>query len=349
MNQLKKISSLLLVVFLFSTCLDEIAIDAPVSPPILTVDGRILSAPGPYSIFLTESAQFTAGAAGIPDLVSGAIIKIRDDQGIEETLVESEAGEYRTAVDGIRGRVGRTYQIEIELNGKTYSSEPETMLPVVSAESLEVEVATNEELNDAGNFVTSTAITVLVNTNFPEGTDGSFLRWSTFGEYEYAEIGSQGNLNPQICYITENIDFDNVVVASSEEVAGDFLQKQPVITRVVDFRFTARYCFHVVQQSITKNAYDFWSAVGAEFDRSGNIFETPPGKIKGNIYNKADEQEEVLGFFSASAVDTITILVEGREVGNPTPQCRPFPRGPESCTNCLLINNSTRIKPACWE
>lgn len=349
MIQLKRISSLLLLLFLFSTCLDEIALDAPASSPILTVGGSIYSAPGPYSIFLTESAQFTSGAAGIPDLVSGAIVKIRDDQGTEETLVETEAGEYQTSADGIRGRVGRTYQIEIEVNGKTYLSEPETMLPVVSAESLEVEVNTREQLNEAGNFVNSTAVTVLVNTGFPQGEEGTFLRWSTFGEYEYAEIGSQGNLNPQICYVTEDIDFDNVVVASSEKVAGGFLQRQPVLTRVVDFRFTARYCFHVIQQSISESAYDFWSSVGEEFERSGNIFETPPGKIKGNIFNAADEEEEVLGFFSASAVDTITILVEGRLVGNPTPQCRPFPRGPESCTNCLLLNNSTRTKPACWD
>ena len=234
------------------------------------------------------------------------------------------------------------------MNGKTYQSKPEEILPIISAESLDFEVNTVERVNDAGNFVNSTEVTVKVNTFFPSSEDGSFLRWTTFGIYEYAEIGSQGNLNPQICYVTEDIDFDNVSVASSEAIEGDFLQQQPVITRVVDFRFTARYCFNVIQQSITESAYDFWSGVGAEFERSGNIFETPPGKIRGNIFNTADESEEVLGYFSAAAVDTINILIEGKEAGNPTPQCRPFPRGPESCTNCLLIDNSTRTKPACW-
>jgi len=333
---------------LFPTCLDEIDLAAPAATPILTVSGNIYSAPGPYSIFLTESAEFSAGATGIPDVVSGATVKIMDDQGNEEILQEFENGEYRTAANGIRGTVGRSYQIELQVNGKTYQSRPEEMLPVISAESLDFEVNTGERLNDAGNFVNSTEVTVKVNTFFPPSESGSFLRWTTFGVYEYAEIGSQGNLNPQICYITEDIDFDNVSVASSEVIEGDFLQQQPVITRVVDFRFTARYCFNVVQQSITESAYNFWSAVGAEFERSGNIFETPPGKIRGNIFNTADEREEVLGYFSAAAVDTINILIEGKEVGNPIPQCRPFPRGPESCTNCLLIDNSTRTKPACW-
>ncbi len=350
MIQLKRISSLLLIVLLFSTCLDEINLTAPASIPILTVSGNIYSGPGPYSVFLTESAQFAAGSTGIPAAVVGARVKIMDDQGNEETLQEFEDGEYRTATNGIRGMVGRTYQIELEVNGNTYRSRPEEMLPVVSAESLDFEVNTNEQINEAGNFVNSTAVTVMVNTFFPssENENGSFLRWTTFGVYEYAEIGSQGNLNPQICYVTEDIDFDNVSVASSEGIEGDFLQQQPVISRVVDFRFTANYCFNVIQHSITEGAYDFWSAVGAEFERSGNIFESPPGKIRGNIFNTADENEEVLGYFSASAVDTINIIVEGRAVGNPTPQCRPFPRGPESCTNCLLITNSTRAKPDCF-
>lgn len=349
MTQLRKISFLLLIIFLFPTCLDEIDLAVPASTPVLTISGNIYSAPGPYSVFLTESAQFASGAAGVPDAVTGATVKLLDDQGNEETLQEFENGEYRTAANGIRGTVGRTYQIELQVNGKTYQSRPEEMLPVVSAESLDFEVNTGERLNDAGNFVTSTDVTVKVNTFFPASENGSFLRWTSFGIYEFAEIGSQGNLNPQICYVTEDIDFDNVSVASSAATQGDFLQQQPVITRVIDFRFTARYCFNVIQQSITKNAYDFWSGVGAEFERSGNIFETPPGKIRGNIFNTADETEEVLGYFSAAAVDTINILIEGRDVGNPTPQCRPFPRGPESCTNCLLINNSTRTKPACWD
>ena len=344
-----KIVFLLLVACFFSTCLDEIELDVPASDAVLVIAGNIYTQPGPYSVFISESAEFASGPAGSPDPVSGAIVRLRDDVGNEETLTEFVNGEYRTAENGLRGTIGRTYTLEVQVNGNTYQSQPEEILPVVSAESLETEVLTGERQNEAGNFVSSTDVRVMVNTSFPINENGSFLRWTSFGVYEYAEIGSQGNLNPQICFVTEDVDFDNVSVASSEEVVDNFIQRQPVLTRVVDFRFTARYCFNVVQHSITESAFNFWSAVGDEFERSGNIFEAPPGKINGNIFNVANAEDEVLGFFGASAVDTITILVEGREVGNPIPQCRPFPRGPESCTNCLLLNNSTRVRPPCWE
>lgn len=349
MIRLQKIVALIIIVCFFSTCLDDIDLEVPATESVLVVGGNIYTQPGPYSIFLSESAQFASGPEGSPDPVLGAVVKIRDNAGNEETLMEFEDGEYRTAANGIRGVIGRSYTLEVQINGNTYQSEPEEIRPIVSAESLETEVITSDRLNEAGNFVSTTDITVKVNTAFPSSENGSFLRWTSFGIYEYAEIGTQGNLNPQICYVTEDVDFDNVSVASSRSVVDNFIQQQPVLTRTVDFRFTARYCFNVVQHSITEAAYEFWSGVGAEFERSGNIFEPPPGKIRGNIFNVANPQEEVLGFFGASAVDTINILVEGREVGNPIPQCRPFPRGPESCTNCLLLTNSTRVRPPCWE
>ena len=103
MTLLRKISFLLLIAFLFPTCLDEIDLAVPASTPILTVSGNIYSAPGPYSVFLTESAQFAAGSTGVPDPVLGATVKIMDDEGNEEILQEFENGEYRTAVNGIRG------------------------------------------------------------------------------------------------------------------------------------------------------------------------------------------------------------------------------------------------------
>ncbi len=336
-------------IFLFTTCLDEIDLETPSDTPKLVVGGTITTHPGPYSIFLAESADFVSGPAGTPDIVSGATVIIRDNQGHEEILTEFLNGEYRTANTGIQGVVGNTYQIEIQWNGKTYMSQPETILPVVSAESLETEVRDIEELNEAGNFVNATKIDVKVNTFFPTSDNGSYLRWTSFGTYEYAEIGSQGNLNPDICYVTEDVDFDNVAVASSNEVNGDFLEKQLVLTRNVDYRFTDNYCFSVVQHSITEAAYEFWSAVQEEFERTGNIFETPPSKIRGNVYNVNDDREEVLGFFSASAVDTIKILINGPEAGNPSPQCVPFPPGPPSCFNCLSLSNSTLTKPECFE
>ena len=162
--------------------------------------------------------------------------------------------------------------------------------------------------------------------------------------YEFWEFGT---LQGRVCFVTDDIDLDQVVIVNSDEVASNYLQNQRVITREVDYRFGFRYCIYVVQQSITESAFNYWSAIGSEFERTGNIFETPPSVIRGNLYNPEDESEIVLGYFGAAASDTIRRLVESRELGIVEKYCR-FNRRSDICGNCTLIPNSTTIRPDCW-
>lgn len=341
MNKSYRLLFLLGFAFLFTTCLDEIELDAPKSEAILTVSGNIYDAPGPYTITLRKSARFSSGADGLFSPVGGATIKLVNDLGEAEVLTELPMGEYVTAADGMRGQIGRTYHLEIEAEGQNYQSKPEYLHPIISPQSIDIELTTQSIINNAGNFVEQDLVEFFINTTLP--TERSFLKWNAYGIYEFWEIGLDGRL----CYVTEDIDLDKAVVIDSENIEGDFLTRQKVNERTVNDKFATRYCINVIQQSITKGAYEFWSTVASEFERNGGIFETPPGKIQGNIYNVADDFVPVLGYFSASAVDTIRRMVASSEVGIPRPLCR-FNRREEICTNCLLIANSTQEKPACW-
>lgn len=342
MNKFFYLLFLLGISFVFTTCLDEIELAAPTSDALLTVSGNIYDAPGPYTVTLQQSARFSSGSDGVFSPVDGAVIKLVNDLGETEILTELPAGEYVTSINGMRGTVGRTYHLEIEVDGQSYQSKPEYLHPVISPESITIELAREPRINIAGNFVDQDIINFFVNT--PLSSERSFLKWNAYGIYEFWEIGLDGRL----CYVTEDIDLDKAVVVDTENVVGDFLRGQKVNERTVNDKFASRYCINVIQQSITEDAYKFWSAVASEFERNGGIFETPPGKIQGNIYNVVDESIPVLGYFSASAADTIRRMVVPAEVGIPRPLCR-FNRREDVCTNCLLIANSTQEKPACWQ
>jgi len=341
-----KIWLLLFVLLSSITCLDNIDLDIPPTEPSLVISGTIYNAPGPYYVTLTESAAFVSGPLGIPDRVTGATVKILDDLGTVETLTEIEPGKYSTSINGIRGQIGHTYWVEVEVNEKKYESRPEKMPQIISAESLEIELSSEEQFNQAGNLRTVNFVNVLVNTRFPDTQQASFFRWNISGVYQFPDRNS---FNPRTCYITENLNFDNVAVAASINVANNFLQKQEILTTEVDFRFAFRYCFKVAQQTITSEAYNFWSGVAEEKERSGNILETIPGKIQGNVFNPQDSEEEVLGFFGAAAVDTIELLVLSEEVGNPRQKCTEFSRFLEICVSCLSASNSSLVKPTCFD
>jgi len=341
MNKFYHFIVLLGIVFLYPTCLDEIDLAAPKSDAILTVSGNIYDAPGPYTVTLQKSARFSSGADGVFSSVGGGIVKLVNDLGESEILSELPKGQYVTAIDGMQGQIGRTYHLEIQVEGQSYQSKPEYLHSVVSPQSVDVELVETSRINDAGNFVEQDVVKFFINTTLPK--ERSFLKWNAYGIYEFWEIGLDGRL----CYVTEDIDLDKAVVIDTENISTDFLERQQVNERIVNDRFSSRYCINIIQQSITQEAYNFWSTVASEFERNGGIFETPPGKIQGNIYNVADESIPVLGYFSASAVDTIRRMVVPSEVGIPRPLCR-FNRREDVCTNCLLIPNSTQEKPACW-
>src|SRR5262249_45978898 len=69
--------------------------------------------------------------------VSAQRVLIYDSQGNQEVLTETRKGYYETAPSGLRGVVGRTYTVRIELgDGRTYESLPDTLLPRGSLDSL---------------------------------------------------------------------------------------------------------------------------------------------------------------------------------------------------------------------
>jgi len=346
---MKHILKIILVVcplLLFSTCLDNIDLDIPPTKPSLVISGTIYNTPGPYYVTLTESAAFVSGPVGDPDEVTGATVKILDNLGNVEQLTEIEKGKYSTSVNGIRGQIGNTYWVEVEVNGNNYQSRPEQMPEVISAESLEIELTSDEQFNQAGNLETINFINLLVNTRFPNAEQASFFRWNISGVYQFPDRNS---FDPRTCYITENLNFDNVAVAASTNTATDFLQKQKILVTETDFRFAFRYCFKVAQQTITAEAYNFWSGVAEEKARSGSILETIPGKIKGNVFNPQDNEEEVLGFFAAAAVDTIELLVLSEAVGKPRQKCTEFSSFLQICGGCLSAPNSSLIRPSCFD
>src|SRR5581483_8560589 len=123
---------ILLVCFLFflCSCVDSIEI-SPSFLPTLVVEGLITDQPGPYVVTISRAVPVTQDAQlqTPPIYESGATVVIQDDQGNRETLIEKSSGSYYTSF--FQGIVGRTYSISIKtIDGSTYESIPETMLPV---------------------------------------------------------------------------------------------------------------------------------------------------------------------------------------------------------------------------
>ncbi|HHP7242297.1 MAG TPA: DUF4249 domain-containing protein [Cyclobacteriaceae bacterium] len=105
--------------------------------------------------------------------------------------------------------------------------------------------------------------------------------------------------------------------------------------------FGNKFRFIVNQFSLTNDAFVFYRSLKLQRENTGSIFETPPFKINSNIMNIDNEDEDVLGFFTASAMKSDSIEIIGGELSNLIPfedltiDCRNFP-------------NSSNVRPENW-
>ena len=106
-----------------------------------------------------------------------------------------------------------------------------------------------------------------------------------------------------------------------------------------------------IKHSITVNAYEYWSNIAQIVNQAGTIFDIPPAPIRGNLYNPNEEDEFILGYFEASAIDTVRVSIFPFDISySPIAYCSQNIWAPSfnECGNCLLWENSTAIRPSWW-
>ena len=258
---------------------------------------------------------------------------------------DNTLGEFKN--DELTVMPDRKYQLFISYNGIQYTSEIEKLIPSVPINNVRTVITNEQRNNAAGNIINTDLVNVFADAQLPINED-VFLKYNARGIYEYREIGSQGNINPVFCYISELIDFDNISLASDIGLDAGKLQNQFIIQREINFKFATKYCLKIYSERISEKAFNFWNLVKNEYSRTGDIFEKPPGIIRGNISEMESTDISVVGLFSVIGVDSFDYLILPNEVGNPKPLCRTYPAPPESCYNCLIVPKSTLVKPDCF-
>ncbi|MGB3779540.1 MAG: DUF4249 domain-containing protein [Tunicatimonas sp.] len=300
------------LVLLTNACVEPIAFDTDPVGGQLIVTGRITNAPGGYEITLKRTDQSEA----FPVPVNGAQVTLRDDQGQQETFQGQGAGVYRTAGQ-IQGQPGETYEIEITLfDGTVYRSRPETMSTAIGKDSVYYEVAKEELVSESGVLFEDRVVRAYVDTQLPANAPLLYLKWDVETVYSVTTI-NRSPLGTQItyCYFYNYPDAQEILLFNRRELPeGNTLKRQLVAAREIDFSFLERHYFNVIQSSLTPGAYDYWNQVGQLSNRTGSVFDTPPGLVSGNIYNVEDAEEPVLGYFETSLVDTARFFLNRQDI-----------------------------------
>jgi hypothetical protein len=185
-------------------CKKVIQVNLNDTAPQLVIIGEVTSNPGPYTVSLSETVNFSADNVFPP--VSGAFITIKDStKGLTDTLTEVTAGHYTTHI--LSGIPGDAYLLTVAVSGKIYSALSVMPQPVTldSVTFIENGAFGTNLINPVVNFqdpagipnyyeFTETVNSRLINNIFifdDRLSDGKYIRQPLFNDSAYIQTGNE--------------------------------------------------------------------------------------------------------------------------------------------------------------
>ncbi|MCF8229486.1 MAG: DUF4249 domain-containing protein [Bacteroidales bacterium] len=312
--KIRKLLNILILVLVSFSCIDEYPLDIKSYEDLLVVDGMITNLPGPYTVKLSRSTSVEHPQF---DPVQQAVVRIADDLGNSEQLLETEKGIYQTSAGGMQGVAGRNYKLNIQLkSGKQYETAFEKLQPAVGIDSVYAEIE-SKETNDPDDDLFGYQF--YLNSAQPQH-DTVYYLWQLTETYEFnsdftLDYLYNGSIEPSgdpykfyKCWKTE--DIHQIFCFSTLNQNNSAVQDYPLnFVSTKSKRLTIRYSLLTTQLSVNADAYKFWDDVQDQINDEELLFDQQPFQIRGNLYNAEDPSEPVMGYFTVAGAAQKRIFV----------------------------------------
>jgi hypothetical protein len=246
---MNKYISLIIATFFFASCTKEIDIDLNTSSPQLVIEGNISDMPGPYTVKLSKTVNFSDSNTYPP--VTGALVIISDNTGVTDTLTETVSGSYQT--QRITGIQGNTYTLTVVTEGKQYDA-VSTMPYKVNLDSIQFNPFSNP--GSSGNTLAVVPLYL-----------------------DPVELG-----NSYRFFFFANGKADKSYQVSNDNIGNGNINQQPYFSD--DVEFIAGDTVKVTMLCIDVNTYNYYYTLsqiaGGGPDGGGATPSNPPNNITGN-------------------------------------------------------------------
>ncbi|MBR8536804.1 DUF4249 domain-containing protein [Carboxylicivirga sediminis] len=317
----RKIVYVFLLTFCMISCLEPYDVDIADYEDLLVVDALITDEAKNHRVYLSRSVP---NLDETPQVESGALVIITDEDNNEEVLTEISPGVYETDKLQFKAKVGGTYSLSIRTSaGETYLSSPCTLLPPTSIDNVHFRVAKEWNVDETEELF---GVNILVDGS---SYDGGYVRWlydedwkfrvpfPILMEYNY-ELGDWEHVAPANVTCWKNSISDQVVIHSFGNQNSAELKDKKVcfVPSEVTDKLSVRYSILVKQLSISKEEYEFWNKLKISTEDVGDVFGTQPFSIRGNIKNVNNPKEPVLGYFQTGSAVTHRIYIDRNEIAD---------------------------------
>lgn len=287
------------LLLLTSACEDVINIDIAESEPTLVVDGWLTNQPGEQRIRLTQTQSYLINSFN--PTVTGATVRVTDSEGTVFEFADQGEGNYvwEPTAGEVLGQIGRSYLLQIETDGEQYEART-AINRVPEPDSISIELREAELGQPEGLYAQYYA------RDLPGTGDCYWIRTYKNGTFlnkaeeliiAYDASFSAGASTDGITFIRPLREGVNPI-PDEEESDNDV----PPYATGDEIR--------VDLYSITEDAFFYMQQVQIQ-TVNGGLFAVPAANIRGNVFpTDPSNTKEVQGWFGASAVSTISIVVE---------------------------------------
>jgi hypothetical protein len=301
------------VLLLLNSCITQFIPKTSENKEILVVEGLLTDQPAMCSVKLSKS--FPLGGRSTAKTLSGYIITVSDDLGSIVNFTETSPGTY-TPPGSFLGVAGRFYTLHIKSNSMpnsiNYESFPVEMKAVPPIDSIYYEKKT---LNEGDEYTSKQeGCQIFLSTHDPTN-QCKFFRWEYTETWKFILPYPVKN---QICWISSNSDLVNI--KSTVVLSDDNIIKYPLnfVSNSSD-RLRVRYSILVNQYSLNEDEYLYWEKLQNIGEQVGGLYDIIPSSVPSNVFSLADPNEEVLGYFSVSAITSKRIFIKDFFAGTVTP------------------------------
>lgn len=339
--------AVLLIVACLQACVDPLELQIDTGQKSLVVSGMVTDQNDSTlnKVTLTWTAPFDSeNQQVVVERVRNATVTVQDNLGNSMPLYEGPAyGVYTLRKEDFLVEQGRSYTLHIRLpDGREYASRPELLRPVPAIQGISYEFKQFIDVvrNSAGLLIERRSVGFEVKAQVQDPSErGNYYRWDTEGVFEfYTNVGDAPL--PARCWSNMGSINTKVVTSDDRLVNGRYFE-QPVV--VVPADIPTKYRIKIRQFSLTGEAYEFWRLFNQQQSSVGSIFDPPPARINSNLYSLTNPEEQVVGYFSASAV-TEDFIVIRRQLYAPFPGL-PYEPPLGDCRYTFLYPNVTNERP----
>jgi hypothetical protein len=377
MSRIKSVISLAMTLWVCS-CVEPFSLTFDGNKTIFTVEATLTDIDEPQKIKISESISYQQNNYSLP--VEKAKIEILVDKKEKIPLTEQANGVYALPAS-FRTRKGSTYQLFIQrADGSQYQSGIETMVGVSDI------IRVYDEFKPKGipkGVYFEPANYIYIDTPDEANQQNNYLwTWKLWELQEVCTTCQNGRYfvtatskDPKGCRKEagyENMQFDyfcngdcwDIFFSKDLNVFSDIYTNGNTITgklvAKIPYYQEEGSLIEIQQQSVSSDAYRYFKLIADQVQNSGNLVDTPPAGIIGNVKNINNDNEPVAGLFMVTSIKKKRYWIDRKNgkdkafpIGmldhslNPEPADNYDPERPP-LVPCIEGPTRTKIKPEGW-